>query len=182
MSSPKQPELFPAHLKPSLGTIAAILLSVVVTLVLIVLPSSSAQALFNPTPDVIHLHSGQTVHGKITEVVGDIIHYKNTEGRLSSLSRLALTDRQDRVTTNRRHVYYGEVLYMTPSKLEIRTATGKVQVLRWLVDELVLGAAPLPGVAESSAANTAPVRFEGGDLPAHLQPQPEPGKPVVHFD
>lgn len=89
--------------------------------------------------DHLNFYNGRTMDTRITAVIGDLIEYKNGNGKTGTVNRLQLTNRQDIVKTGANQIYTGEILYMDRHNIDIRTPMGIQQVARRWVKEIVLG-------------------------------------------
>lgn len=89
--------------------------------------------------DVIHMHNGKVVRGKIHRVTGDIIEFKPDLWNKQNIQRLTMTNRRDVIELIDNSKYFGEILYIDAFRVEVITAIGKVKLNRFLVKNIVLG-------------------------------------------
>lgn len=94
--------------------------------------------------DVLHFHNGKVVRGKVKRIAGELIEFRPSGqpmwlGSVERIQRLTLSSRQDVVETRNNHKYFGEILYIDKFKVEITTQTGRHEVPRWQVSNIVLG-------------------------------------------
>ncbi len=128
--------------------------------------------------DMIHYVNGKIVKGKLDRVTGDIIEFRETNrfGSAIQVHRIELTNRHDVVMTKKCN-YFGEIVYLDRFKLDLRTATGLVNLNRLKIKNVVLGSPndqPVsntqvmqlaPESAVSNAPSKARVEFPSGSEP-----------------
>ena len=90
--------------------------------------------------DTFNLYNGQVINGHLKEIVGELVRYKRGYwGNPILLNRLKLTNRMDKVVTHNGKVYRGEVVYIDPIHLEVRTDRGDFKLFRFWVKHITLG-------------------------------------------
>lgn len=91
--------------------------------------------------DTAHLISGKVVTGKLDNVTGDVIEFRenNSFGNKMGFYRIQLTNRHDIVETRGKRRYFGEVIYQDKFKLELKTANGNVRLNRLKITNVILG-------------------------------------------
>jgi hypothetical protein len=89
--------------------------------------------------DTLTLKTGESVQGRLRELVGELIFVKNYFGRQYKLNRSDLASRHDVVTMKSGEVIEGFILYATPYRWEIQTSKGALKVWRFRVRDARLG-------------------------------------------
>jgi hypothetical protein len=96
--------------------------------------------------DVVHFHNGKTLRGKLTSVTGELIEFKPSFFRSQTFTRLTLTNNQDVVEMKNFQKYFGRVIYADNWQVAIVTSSGRMNLNRFLVRNIVLGSPGQPPV------------------------------------
>jgi hypothetical protein len=130
--------------------------------------------------DVMNFQNGKIVQGKLERLTGDIIEFKETRpfGGNMHVNRIQLTNRHDIVAVHGLKRYFGEIIYLDRFKLELKTATGLVNLSRLSLTDIIMGSPAEEPVSNMDIMHLAPnpnspktnggsdrIQFPAGDEP-----------------
>ncbi len=114
--------------------------------------------------DVMHFMNGKLVQGRLDRVTGDLIEFRENSnfGSKMNIHRIQLTNRHDVVEVSRKKRYFGEIVYLDKFKLDLKTATGLVQLNRLRIRNVVIGSPADQPVSSLDVMPLAPQNSTSG--------------------
>ncbi|MBX2860006.1 MAG: hypothetical protein KTR14_02135 [Vampirovibrio sp.] len=120
-----------------------ILLAVIAGCASLIQPAAEAglfsRLMNNSSDDTLHMYNGEVVQGQMVKVSGDLIEFKPLHGNRLRLTRLQVNGRQDVLITTDGEKFLGEVFFVSPFALEMKTSQGYVRFSRLKVSRIVFG-------------------------------------------
>ncbi len=125
--------------------------------------------------DVVHLHNGKVLRGKLSRATGDILEFKTDWLNRQNIQRLTLTNRRDVIELNSGQKHFGEIIYVDKFQIDMKTATGLVKIPRYKIHNIVLGT-PLQqpmndfmeSVGQQASSQNAVPKSRMQDIPVSL--------------
>ncbi|MBY0404112.1 MAG: hypothetical protein K2X66_09450 [Cyanobacteria bacterium] len=90
--------------------------------------------------DVVNLHNGQVVRGRLLSSPGELIWIRNELGQETVIRRLEVNTRQDMIVTVDNKIHYGEIEFIDAYKVFLRSPLGKQRIWRLKIKSMMLGA------------------------------------------
>jgi hypothetical protein len=90
--------------------------------------------------DVVNLHNGQAVRGRLLSSPGELIWIRNELGQETVIRRLEVNTRQDMIVTLDNKIHYGEIEYIDAYKVFLLSPQGKQRIWRLKIKSMMIGA------------------------------------------